>query len=182
LQKLAGFARRRKIGIIAAVIALATVLLANYAWSYYSSQRDADAQARFSQVISAFNKIGTRSDKEGFERIIVEARKIKDEYGSSSVATLAQYYIAISEERLGNTDQAVQNLQDLIQHGDPMMKNLARFALGAIYKNHGDNRRAMESYKQLEESGAYSSKSESHSGSHSKAENPSAGHKTEGHQ
>lgn len=180
MEKLAGFARRRKPGIIAALIALATVLIANFAWSYYSSQRDADAQARFSQVISAFNKISTKSDKEGFERIIVEAQKIKDEYGLSPVATLAQYYIAISEERLGKTDQAVQSLQDLIQDGDPMMKNLARFALGALYRNHGDNQRAMESYKQLEESGAYS-KGESHSGKHSKAESPS-GRKTEDHQ
>ena len=181
MEKLAGFARRRKPGIIAALIALATVLIANFAWSYYSSQRDADAQARFSQVISAFNKISTKADKEGFERIIIEAQKIKNEYGSSPVATLAQYYIAISEERLGNTDKAVQSLQDLIQGGDPMMKNLARFALGAIYRNHGDNPKAMETYKQLEESGAYS-KGESHSGNHSKAESPAGGSKTEHHQ
>jgi predicted negative regulator of RcsB-dependent stress response len=181
VQKLAGFAGRRKTGIIAGVVALSSVLIANFAWSYYSSQRDADAQTRFSQVINAFNKIGTNSDREGFERIIVEAQKIRDEYGSSPVAALAQYYIAISEERLGDTDKAVQSLQNLTQRGDPMMKNLAWFALGAIYKNHGDNRRAIDSYKQLEESGAYFSKSEGHSGNHSKAESPSGDHKS-GHQ
>jgi predicted negative regulator of RcsB-dependent stress response len=170
----------RKAGLIVVIIALFTLLGANLGWSYQLSQRDADAQTRFSQVISTFNKTVTKSDKEGFQRIIIEAQKIRDEYGSSPVAKLAQYYIAISEENLGNTDKAVQNLQALIQDDDPVMKSLAQFALGAIYRNHGDNQKAMEVYKQLAESGAYAA-AESHSGNHSATQTPSAPPKVEAH-
>jgi predicted negative regulator of RcsB-dependent stress response len=175
LQTLAGFVSRRQKAIVVAAIALATLLTANFAWSQYSSQREADARARFALVMSAFTQaVSTKSDKAGFERVIVEAQKIKDEYKSSSVAPLAQYYIAISEENLGNTDKAVQNLQELIRDGEPTMKYLAQFALAAIYRNHGDTKRALEVYRDLEESGVYS-RPEGHSGGHPRAQSSKPG-------
>jgi predicted negative regulator of RcsB-dependent stress response len=166
LQNLTAFVGRRQKGVIVSLIALSTLLLTTFAWSYYSSQRDAAAQARLSHLISAFNQtVSDKSAKDGFERIIIEAQKIKDESGSPPVAQLAQYYIAISEESLGNTDRSVQHLRDLIRDGDPIMKSLAQFALGAIYRNHNDTQRAMEVYRELEASGAISRR-ESHSRNH----------------
>jgi predicted negative regulator of RcsB-dependent stress response len=154
-----GFVRGRQKGIFAALIALAIVVTTPVAWSYYSSQREAAAQARLAQVIHTFNQtVNSRSGKdakEGFERVVVEARKLQDEYGSSPAARLAKYYLAISEENLGHTDRCIQNLEELIREGDPTMKPLAQFALGGLYKNHGDMQKAMAIHKQLEESGAY---------------------------
>jgi predicted negative regulator of RcsB-dependent stress response len=163
--------RRKKGGVIVALIAL-SLLTTTVAWSYYSAQREAAARARVAQVIRAFDEAvtaGNKSEKEGLERIIIEARKITDEYGSSPDAQLARYYVAISEERLGHTDRAVQPLRDLIRDGDPMMKPLAQFALGAIYRNHGDTPGARGVYKDLEESGALA-RHGSHAGKHSRKE------------
>ena len=158
-MNLARFIPRRKKGsIVAALLAASTIVATPVAWSYYSTQREAAAQARLAQVIHAFNQaVNNKSDgKEGFERIVVEARKIRDEYGSSPAARLAQYYLAVSEESLGHTDRCVQNLEELIREGDPTMKPLAQFALAGLYRNHGDTQKAMEIHKQLEASGAYS--------------------------
>ncbi len=158
-MNLSGFVRRRPKGVVVAVIALSTILTTTAAWSHYSAQREAAAQARLAQVIHAFNQTVTdKSGKEGFERVVVDARKIHDEYGPSSpAARLAQYYLAISEESLGHTDRSVQNLQELIREGDPTMKPLAQFALAELYRNHGDTQKALEVHQQLEASGAYSS-------------------------
>jgi predicted negative regulator of RcsB-dependent stress response len=153
----AGFVRRRQKGVIVALIALSTVVTTTVAWSYYSSQREAAAEARLAQVIHAYNQARiNKSGKEGFEPIVVEARKIRDEYGSSRSSRLAHYYQAMSEESLGHTDRCVQSLQELIREGDPTMKPLALFALAGLYRNHGDTQKAMAIHKELEESGGYS--------------------------
>ena len=123
------------------------------------AQRNAAARARVASVIRSFDETvrpGTPFQKEGLERIVIEARKITDEYGSAPDAQLARYYLAMSEERLGRTDKSVQHLQDLIRDGDPTMKPLAQVALGELYRNHGDTTRATVVYKDLEEGGALS--------------------------
>jgi predicted negative regulator of RcsB-dependent stress response len=172
VQQLAGFVRRRQKGIVVGALAVGAVLVANFAWSQYSAQRDADARARFALVMSAFTQaVSQKSANEGFERVIIEAQKIRDEYPSSPVDQLARYYIAISDENLGNTERSVQHLRELIRDGDPTMKYLAQFALAAIYRNHGDTKRAMDVYKDIEESGVYS-RPEGHSG-HARPARPS---------
>ena len=60
------------------------------------------------------------------------------------------------QEGLGDTAKAVQTLQQVAQTGDPSIKSVAQFALGAIYKKHGENQKAIETYKQLYDSGGYS--------------------------
>lgn len=173
MQKLAGSGGSRRRVVLVALVALSTLVIASVAWIYRSSQRDADAQARFALVMSTFDEsVGTTLGKKGFEQVIADAQKIRDEYGSSPVAQLAQYYIAISEESLGNTDRSVRHLEELIRDGTPVMKHLAQLALGTIYGNHGDTERAMEVYRQLEKGGAYIV-GESHSGSHPQAGRPS---------
>ena len=172
---LTGFVRRRQKGVIVALIALSTVVTTSVAWSYYSAQREAAAQARLAQVIHAFNQtVINKSGKEGFERVVVEARKIHDEYGASPAGRLAQYYLAISEESLGHTDRCVRNLEELILEGDPVMKPLAQLALGELYRNHGDTQKAMAIHKELEESGGYS-RHGGHAGNRSRATGPSGG-------
>jgi tetratricopeptide (TPR) repeat protein len=68
---------------------------------------------------------------------------------------IAQYYIALSNEGLGDTAKAIQNLQDVINRGDADIKGVAQFALGGIHKKHGEPQKAIEVYKQLYDSGAY---------------------------
>lgn len=157
----------RSLRFVVRSIAIAAVLIANFAWASQSTQSLSVADARLSRVITAFNNASTgKSGKDGYERAIAEAQKIKNEYGSSPAARIAQYYIALSEENLGHTAKAVENLQELIQSDDATMKALAQFALAALYKNHGENQKAVELFEQLDAQGAYTV----HSGSRSKGE------------
>ena len=139
-----------------ALVALIALVCGSLIWRYHAAERDADAQARLALVISTFNDtVDSRSGKEGFERVIREAAGIQHEFGGSREAQLAQYYIAISEEHLGRTENAVRAFEALIRDGDSVMKPLAQFALGTLYQNHRDTSRAIEIYDDLVQSGAY---------------------------
>ena len=155
MQHLAYFSRRRTRAVPAALAVLSLVVVMSVSCRDAASARD--AQMRLSKVISDFNQtVGDPSNKTSFRRIVAEAQKIKEDYPGSPSAQLAQYYVAVSEEFLGNTDQSERNLQELTRHGDPLMKNVARYALGELYKHHGNIERAKQVYKQLAASDGFS--------------------------
>ena len=66
------------------------------------------------------------------------------------------YYMGLSNDGLGNTDKATENLQQAIKSGDAQVAGVAKFALAGVYKKHGDNPKAIELYKQIYETGGYS--------------------------
>ena len=158
--------------VLIGLAAVAAALVATVGWTYDSWRREADAKSRLSAVIDSFQIAAP--GREGFERIIADAQKIRADHPRSSEARLAQYYIAVSEESLGNTKESVEHLQALIGQGDPVMKPLAQFALATIYANHGDETRAMEVYRQMEQDGALPAAA-SHGGGHDKAQRRSGG-------
>jgi TolA-binding protein len=148
-------ARKKEVTI--GVAALAVVLIVIFGWRYYSSTRTANAETQLSQAINIYNDTANiKSDKERYEKTIVEAQKTYDQYGSLTAGIIALYYKALSEEGLGDTAKATQTLQEVAQRGDASVKGVAQFALGSIYKKHGDSQKAIELYKQLYDSGAYS--------------------------
>jgi predicted negative regulator of RcsB-dependent stress response len=149
------FARRRELTIGLAVIAV--LVIAIFGWRYFSARRTATAQAQLSQAINIFNDtVNIKSDKERYEKTIAEAQKTHDRYPSHTVGSIALYYVALSQEGLGDTAKAIQNLQEVAQRGDESIKSVAQFALGAIYKKHGETQKAIDTYKQLFDSGGYS--------------------------
>jgi TolA-binding protein len=149
------FARKKELTIgLAAIAALAVVV---FAWSYFSGRRNAAAQTQLSHAIAIYNDTtNITSDKERYERTIAEAQKTLDQYSSLPAGRIAQYYIALSQEGLADTAKATQTLQEVIQRGDGSIKAVAQFALGAIYKKHGETQKAIDVYKQLYETGGYS--------------------------
>jgi TolA-binding protein len=148
-------ARKKEVSI--GLTALAVIVIAFFAWSYYSSSRTAAAQMQLSQAIGIYNDTANiKSEKERYEKTIVEAQKTYDKYGSLPVGKIALYYVALSQEGLGDTAKAVQSLQEVIQRGDASIKGVAQFALGGIHKKHGEMQKAIEVYKQLYDSGGYS--------------------------
>jgi predicted negative regulator of RcsB-dependent stress response len=170
MQGMTGRFGSRRNAIVGGLSALVAVLAGGGVWRYSAAwQREAEAKARMSGLIDRFQSIA--HDREGFERVITEAQEIRARYPASPEARLARYYMAISEESLGRTDRSMEHLEALIAEGDVLMKPLAQFALGRIYTNHGDNARAMATFKQLEEGGAYGVGAH-HSGGHSVAEPP----------
>src|SRR5206468_302744 len=149
------YARQKQ--LIAGAVVVAVLAIAIISWNVYSSNRNANAQSQLSAAINTFNDTANiKSDKERYEKTIAEAQKTYDNYRSLRLALIARYYIAMSQEGLGDTDKAVQTLQEVIQRGDPSIKGVAQFALGGIYKKHGEIQKAIAVYKQTYDSGGYS--------------------------
>ena len=147
----------RKKEVTAGLIAVAVLVIAFFGWSFYSSRRNANAQMQLSQAINIYNDtVNIKSDKERYEKTIVEAQKTDDQYRSLPIGSIGLYYVALSQEGLGDTAKATQNLQEVAQRGDASIKAVAQFALGAIYKKHGETQKAIDMYKQLYDSGGYS--------------------------
>jgi len=122
---------------------LAVLVIAIFGWSFYRSRRNANAQAQLSQAIAIYNDTANiKSDKERYEKTIAEAQKTYDQYRSLPVGSIALYYIGLSQEGLGDTAKAAQSLQEVIQRGDASIKSVGQFALGALYKKHGDLQKA----------------------------------------
>ena len=142
---------------ISSVVVAAVLVIGYFSWSYYSSTRNANAQSQLSVVINTYNDTASiKSDKERYEKTIAAAQKTHDSYRSLPVGSIAQYYMALSQEGLGDTAKAEQSLQDVIQNGDSTSKGVAQFALAAIYRKHGDTQKAIDTYKQLFDGGGYS--------------------------
>lgn len=157
LQSFTELVVARKKEVTFALIGLAVLVITFFGWSYYSSRRNANAQLQLSQAITIYNDTtNIKSDKERFEKTIVEAQKTYDQYRSLPVGSIALYYVALSQEGLGDTAKATQNLQEVIQRSDANIKAVAQFALGAIHKKHGETQKAIDVYKQLYDNGGYS--------------------------
>ena len=157
LQSLTEAAYARKKEIVTGVSVVVVIGLALIGWNLYSANRNANAQNQLSVAINAFNDTArTPSEKERYEKTIVEAQKTYDAYGSLPVGVIAQYYIGLSQEGLGDTAKAVETLQQVIGRGDPSIKGVAQFALGGIHRKHAEFAKAIEIYKQLYDSGGYS--------------------------
>jgi tetratricopeptide (TPR) repeat protein len=155
LQRFTELAYARKREIIIGGSALVVVVLAIVGWSLYASSRNSRAQIQLAQVMKAYDDM-SKPDKERYEATVVEAQKTVDSYGSLPAGAIAQYYIGLSQEGLGDTAKAMQSLQAAIDSGDPTVKGPAQFALAGIHKKHGDGPKAIEAYKQLYDSGDYS--------------------------
>jgi predicted negative regulator of RcsB-dependent stress response len=148
-------ARKREVTI--GLIVVAVLVIAIFGWRYYSSRRNASAQTQLSQAINTFNDTANiKSDKERFEKAMAEAQKTHDQYRSLTAGSIALYYVALSQEGLGDTAKAVQNLQEVASHGDASIRAVAQFALGSIYKKRGETQKAIDTYKPLYDSGGYS--------------------------
>src|SRR5262245_35338729 len=67
LQKFTEFAVSRQKELIAGVVGVAVLAIAFFAWSYYSSRRNANAQTMLSQAINIYNDTtNIKSDKERY--------------------------------------------------------------------------------------------------------------------
>ena len=157
LNKFTEFIVLYKKELTAGLTVAALLAIVIFGWSYYRSSRNAKAEAQLSQAIDAFNDTtNIKSDKERYEKTLVAAQKTYDQYRSLPIGNMALYYVGLSQEGLGDTAKSVQSLQEVSDRGDSSVKAVAQFALGSIYKKHGDNQKAIEVYKRLYDTGGYS--------------------------
>ena len=156
LERLTESAMTRKNEILM-VAAIVVVLTAGFfGWRYYSSSRSGAAQKELSNVMLAFQDPSSKDDKERFEKTILAAQKTMADYPSTSAAFIAQYYLALSQDGLGDMPNAVKNLEEVIGRGDIRTKPTAQFALAGIYKRNGELQKSIDVLKQLDASGGFS--------------------------
>ena len=146
--------RKKEILIGAAIVVALGGLW--FGWRYSVSLKNAGAQAQLARAISAFHDPAVKVDKERFEKTVVEAQKTMKDYSSSQAASLAQYYLALSQAGLGDAPNAVKNLEEVIGRGDTGTRPIAQFALAGVYKRNGEAQKAVDVLKQLETSGGFS--------------------------
>ena len=156
LQKVIELADARKKELLIGGGALLVVVLAIIGWNILASNRNAAAQTQLSAAIAAFNDTTIKSDKERYDRAMAEAQKTVAAYGALPAGIIAKYYIALSQDGLGNTANAVKNLEEVIARGDANIRPVAQFALAGLYKRHGELQKAIDTLKPLHDSGAFS--------------------------
>jgi predicted negative regulator of RcsB-dependent stress response len=156
LQKFTETAYERKREIIVGIVAVVVIVLAIAGWRIYSANRNARAQNDLAVAINAFNDPNIKSDKERFEKTLAAAQKVHDDYRSLSAGAIAQYFMALSQEGLGDTAKAQENLQQVVRNSDENVAGVAKFALAGIYKTHGETQKALDLYKQIYDNGGYS--------------------------
>jgi predicted negative regulator of RcsB-dependent stress response len=155
LQSFTELLETKKKEVLIAVAVLIVVAAVFMGWRAYAGRRDAAASAQLASAIAAFEESNTKQDKAGFEKAVAEARKTMDTYGSAPAANIARYYLAMSQERLGDTASAEKNLQEVADHGAPSIKGVAQFAMAHLQALHGGNAKAIETLTQLYNSGNY---------------------------
>jgi predicted negative regulator of RcsB-dependent stress response len=146
--------RKKEILIAGAVVLAAAALFIG--WRAYSSGRTAAAQRQLAAVITAFQNPTVKVEKERYEKTIDEAQKTIADYPSTHEASMAQYYLALSKDGLGDKAGAVENLEQVIGRGDTDVKPVAQFALAGVYKRNGELQKAIDILKQLDEAGTFS--------------------------
>jgi predicted negative regulator of RcsB-dependent stress response len=156
LQTFSDTAYEKKNQILTGVAIILVLAAGVVGWRWYSQSRTAAAQAQLGAVISAFTDPSLTVEKERYEKTIAEARKTIDAYGATQSAAVAKYYIGLSQDGLGQKEEAVRSLQEAVDTGDAGVKPVAQFALAGILRKNGENQKAIEVLKQLEEAGGYS--------------------------
>ena len=155
LERLTENAMTRKNEIVVGLVVLLVLAAGVFGWRYYSSSKNAAAQGQLSNVISAFQDTTVKEDKERFEKTIVAAQKTIADYPGSQAASLAQYYMALSQGGLGDMPNAVKNLEEVIARGDSDTRPIAQFALASVYRRNGELQKAVDVLKQLDASGGF---------------------------
>src|SRR5690242_14502182 len=123
LQKFTEFVVRYKKEVTTSVTIAAVLAIVILGWSYYRSSRNARAEAQLSQAIDTVNDTtNIKSDKERYEKTLAQAQKTYDQYRSLRVGDIALYYVALSQDGLGDTAKSVQTLQEVANHSDASVK------------------------------------------------------------
>jgi tetratricopeptide (TPR) repeat protein len=168
LEKLVGWADSHRDELRIGV-GVGVVLLAAFgALAYFQSHRTREAQRAFQEALGAFEApvaselapgadrptgqvFATAEDKyktaaAGFEGV---ARR----YGSMDLGKRAEYYAALARIELGQYTEAEKSLREL-QAREPgeLLADLARVALGDLYRKSGETDLAVETYRSVAQS------------------------------
>ena len=156
LETTTAFLLEHKRSMFTLVGTIVLCLLLFVGWNVYAANREASSQDALSKAIATFNDFDQfDSDEERFETAIAEAETVRTQYPSLPVAKIAEYYIALSHEALGNSTESMRILQSIVDEGEGTTQQVARYALAESYKSRGDLKRSITILKELLETGGY---------------------------
>jgi predicted negative regulator of RcsB-dependent stress response len=155
LQSFGEMAMARKKEVLTGAAVILVLAVAFFGWRFYSARQNAAAQAELASAMTTFRNPAITSDQERYEKTIVEAQKVLNNYPSARTAPIARYYLAMAQDGLGDMANAVKNLEEVISRADADTKPIAQFALAGVYRRHGEFQKAIDVLKQLETSGGY---------------------------
>ena len=145
-------------------VGVTVVLLAAFgALAYFQSHRAREADRAYQDALAAFQAPVTSELPAGADRPVGQVFATAEDkyktaaaafegvgrrYGSTALGTRAQYYAALSRIELGQYAEAEKALQELQGSGeDDLIPDLARLALGGLYRRSGETDQAVEVYR-----------------------------------
>jgi tetratricopeptide (TPR) repeat protein len=147
-------------------VGVGVVLLAAFgALAYFQSHRAREAERAFQDALDAFEApvaaelalgaerpsgqvFATAEDK--YKTAAAAFEGVERRYGSMDLGVRAKYYAALARIELGQYAEAEKSLRELQALGSgELVPDLARVALGGLYRRSGETDRAVEAYRAL---------------------------------
>jgi tetratricopeptide (TPR) repeat protein len=143
--------------ILTGVGAVLVLILGVVGWNFYSASVEAAAQADLAVVIQTYNDTTALPDDQArFNATLAETQRFQENHAGTQASDIAEYYAALSQDGLGNSDESDRMLRELVETGDPTIRDVARFALAESLKKRGDLDAAIAEYEVLADSPDYS--------------------------
>jgi tetratricopeptide (TPR) repeat protein len=147
-------------------VGVGVVLLAAFgALAYFQSHRAREAERAFQDALDAFEApvaaelapeaerpsgqvFATAEDK--YKTAAAAFEGVERRYGSMDLGLRAKYYAALARIELAQYAEAEKSLRELQARGSgELVPDLARVALGGLYRRSGETERAVEAYRAL---------------------------------
>jgi TolA-binding protein len=141
------------------VLVAVIVALGVYAWKNHAEQQEARATAAFTAAMNAFEAPvgapaapGQPSYPDAGKKFTDAEQKFADvgsKYPRTRSGRLADYYEALSLEKIGKNDDAKKSLQQLSSSPDEEVSALAKFELAKLDDATGQSDEAAKLYQEL---------------------------------
>jgi hypothetical protein len=149
--------------IVSIIVTLAVVVgLAVVGWRFYSERETVKASAALDDAMRVYEariraagepaepaELTYVAERNKYEDATKKFLSVAESYGRTRPGQVARYYAALSQQRLGRSDEAVKQLKELESGGTDELAALARFQLAEIYDKTGKPDEAVKLYRQL---------------------------------
>jgi tetratricopeptide (TPR) repeat protein len=151
----------RQKAIVGGIIAVVAIIAIVAAFSFYQS-RSADAATAFGQAMEIYQAPlatagqaippGVKTYPDAKSRAAAantEFQQVASKYGLTTSGRLAQYFVGLTYEDLGQNGPAQQALEKVASSWDSGLASLGKDALADIYQQNGQDAKAIDIYNEL---------------------------------
>lgn len=155
--------QRQHTALILAVVVAIVVSAAYAGYRVYSENQAAKADAALGEAIRTYHaqilppgtpKPATdepvfSSEQARNEAALKEFTELRQHYPRTRAAHIAEYYAALCQASLGQTDESMKTLLRVVGGSDREASSLAKFRLAALYARQGKGAEAVKLYQEL---------------------------------